>query len=198
MDVHFEKFRAFIHKIVPEISEDDIKKLSSKAQKLEFIKGELFVKDGEVCRQLLFIHQGVFRYYLLNEGNDFTKDFAVDKQNPFCTAYTSFMLQKSSEIGIEAMETCQVWSWDRSVVLPLFQHHPVWLRFSKTMTEHLFYRKERKELELIKCLAEERYQHFLADFPGLSQRIPQYHIASYLGITPESLSRIRSKLARNS
>jgi CRP-like cAMP-binding protein len=198
MNAYFEKFRSFVQKIVPALSEEDVEAFTSKAVRAEFQKGALFVKEGETCRQLLFIHQGVFRYYLLHEGDDFTKDFAVDTQNPFCTAYTSFMLQKPSEIWIEALEPCQVWSWTQSDVLPLFQNHPTWLRFAKAMADRLFYRKEQKELALIKCSAEERYRRFLADFPGLSQRIPQYHIATYLGIAPESLSRIRSKLTKES
>ena len=198
MPSHLEKFQSFIQKILPEMSQEDIKAFSSKAQKLEFQKGKLFVKEGEVCHHLLFIHRGLFRYYLLHEGEDFTKDFAIDTRNPFCTAYSSFMLQIPSQIWIEAMEPCVVWSWDKLDVLPLFQNHPIWLRFAKLMADQLFYRKEQKELELLKCSAEERYRHFLVDFPGLSQRIPQYHIATYLGITPESLSRIRSKLAKDS
>ena len=121
----------------------------------------------------------------------------MDTQNPFCTSYTSFTLQRTSEIWIEALEICNVWFWNTSDVHPLFQEHPAWLLFAKTMAERLFFRKELKEIELLKCSAEERYRHFLANFPGLSQRIPQYHIATYLGITPESLSRIRSKLAKD-
>ncbi len=107
------------------------------------------------------------------------------------------MLQKPSEIWIEAVEPCEVLVWERSDVVPLFEEHHQWLLFAKKMAERLFYRKEQKEIELLKCSAEERYRHFITDFPGLSQRVPQYHVASYLGITPESLSRIRSKLARS-
>lgn len=198
MSAHSEKFRSFIQKIVPTLTEEDMKIFSSKALKSQFKKGELFVKEGEICHHLLFIHRGLFRYYLLHDGHDFTKDFAVDTQNPFCTAYTSLMFQKPSEIWIEALEPCEVLSWNSSEVLSLLQDHPLWLLFAKRMIDQLFYRKEKKELELLKCSAEERYRHFLADFPGLSQRVPQYHIATYLGITPESLSRIRSKLVVDS
>jgi len=198
VDAALERFRTFIHKIVPDASEDDIKLFSSKAKSLEFQKGKLFVKEGQVCKTLLFIHQGLFRYYLLHEGKEITKDFAVDSQNPFCTAFTSFMLQKPSEIWIEALEASQVWAWDKSDVQPLFEHHPLWQLFAKRMAEQLFYRKEQKEIELLKCSAQERYKRFLADFPGLSQRVPQYHIATYLGIVPESLSRIRAQPAGSS
>ncbi|MGZ6298633.1 MAG: Crp/Fnr family transcriptional regulator [Parachlamydiaceae bacterium] len=177
--------------------EKDIQLFSSLAQKQVFQKETRFVKEGEICHHLLFIHQGLFRYYLEHEGNDITKDFAVDILNPFCTAYTSFMLQKPSEIWIEALETSEVWIWKRSDVLPLFQEHPLWSRLAKGMIDQLFFRKEKKEIELLKFSAEERYRHFLVDFPGVSQRVPQYHIATYLGITPESLSRIRSKFNRS-
>ena len=192
-NVHFEKFRFFIQKIIPAMPEKDIQMFFSKAKYSEFQKGELFVKEGAICSHLLFIHQGLLRYYFLHEGHDFTKDFAVDTQNPLCTAYTSFMLQKPSEIWIETLEPCIVLTWHHSDVLPLFQDHPSWLFFAKKMADQLFYRKEKKELELLKYSAERRYREFLLDFPGLSQRVPQYHIATYLGITPESLSRIRSK-----
>ncbi len=160
---------------------------------MQFQKDELFVKEGQVCDTLLFIQRGLFRYFFLHEGEDITKDFAVDSLNPFCTAYTSFTLQKPSEIWIESLEPSQVWTWKRSDVLPSFQEDPFWLRFSKRMAEQLFYRKEQKEIEFLKCSAPERYINFLRDFPGVDQRVPQYKVASYLGITPESLSRIRSQ-----
>lgn len=173
--------------------EEDIKLFFSKAKMTEIQKGELFVREGEICKHLLFINEGLLRYYILHKGQDFTKDFAVDIQNPFCTAYTSFTLQKPSEIWIEALEPCKVLIWQAQDVLPLFKEHPHWVRFAKNMVDQLFFRKEQKELQLLKCLAKTRYRQFLVDYPGLSQRVPQYHIASFLGITPESLSRIRSK-----
>lgn len=198
MNVYLEKFRFFIEKIIPVMPEKDIEMFFSKGHESDLQKGELIAKEGAICSHLLFIQKGLLRYYFLHEGHDFTKDFAVDTQNPLCTAYTSFMLQKPSEIWIEALEPCKVLVWHHSDVLPLFQEHPIWMRFAKKMADQLFYRKEKKEMELLKCSAEERYQRFLQDFPGLSQRVPQYHIATFLGITPESLSRIRSKLSKPS
>ncbi len=193
MDENFKKFQAYIIKMIPSMPEKDIREFFSRAKPKTLKKGELFVKEGVVCTHLAFIEKGLLRYYLLHEGADYTKDFAVDLQNPFCTSYTSFMLQKPSAIWIEAAEPSQLLVWERSNVLPLFHEHPIWLRFSKGMADLLFYRKEKKEIELLKCSAEERYRHFLHDYPGISQRVPQYHIATYLGITPESLSRIRAK-----
>lgn len=193
MDQNYTNFQLFVRKIAPTMSENDLQMLSVKANEATFQKGDIFVKEGDICKQVLFIHQGVFRYYLVHEGQDITKDFAVDTLNPFCTAYTSFILQKPSDIWIEALESSRVWIWNRTDIHPLFQHHPAWLRFSKTMAELLFLRKEEKEIERLKWSAEERYRHFLTRFPGLSQRVAQYHTATYLGITPESLSRIRAR-----
>lgn len=187
------RLQNFIQKIVPDMPQDHIQSFAAKACPLEFQRDELFVKEGKVCDSLLFIHKGLFRYFFLHEGQDITKDFAVDSLNPFCTAYTSFTLQKPSELYIEALESCHVWQWKRADLFPIFQEDLFWLRFSKRMAEQLFYRKEQKEMELLKYSAEERYRQFLSDFPGVSQRAPQYKIASYLGITPESLSRIRAQ-----
>jgi CRP-like cAMP-binding protein len=188
---------SFVQNLVPTMLKDDVAQLFSKAKKREFKKGDFFIKEGMICEHLLFIHRGLFRYYLLHEGKDLTKDFAVDLLNPFCTAYTSFVFQKPSEIWIGAEESSEVLVWGKSDVLPLFEEHFKWVLFAKHMAERLYYRKEQKEMELLKHSAEERYQHFLIHFPGVSQRVPQYHIASYLGITPESLSRIRLKLAKS-
>lgn len=193
MSKYSDNFQSFIQKVVPDMSEADIQLFASKAKEAEFAKGAPFVKEGAVCDRLLFIHQGLFRYFIVHEGDDVTKDFAVDAQNSFCTSYTSFILQKPSEIWVEAVEPSLVWSWNRSDVLPLFEDNVSWLKFAKKMADRLFFRKEQREIALLKNSAEERYRRFLSDFPGLSQRVPQYHIASYLGIKPESLSRIRSK-----
>lgn len=182
----------FVQKILPMPSED-LDVFLSLARPYQCHKGDLFLREGEICKRLLFVEKGLLRYYLEHEGVDYTKDFAVDHQNPFCTAFTSFMRQIPSEIGIQAEENISGWVWQAADILPLFQEHPQWIHFVKLMLERLYFRKERKELQIIKCSATERYQHFLKEFPGLWQRIPQYHIASYLGIAPESLSRIRKK-----
>lgn len=193
IDLCFKALYSFIHNVAPLVPQEEMERFFSKAVKKELSKGELFVREGDICRHLLFINRGLLRYYVLHEGHDYTKDFAVDLQNPFCTAYSSFICQKPSSIWIEALEPSEVLIWQARDVMPLFERDPLWVPFAKKMADYMILRKERKELDIIKCSAEERYHRFLLDFPGLSQRVPQYHIASYLGITPESLSRIRSK-----
>jgi CRP-like cAMP-binding protein len=184
---------SFIKKVI-HIDNGDIEAFALKASLQKFCKKELFIREGEVCNQLLFIHKGAFRYFILHEGNDLTKDFAIDNQNPFCTSFTSFITQKPSQIWIEALEDSIVWTWEEAYVSQLFQSHPGWTLFAKKMSESLYVRKEKRELDFLKLSSEERYQQFLIDFPQFHQRIPQYLIASYLGLTPESLSRMRARI----
>lgn len=195
MGAILQNLKTFIKKINSSLSDENIQAFFSKARERTFEKRGYFVKEGEVCHQLLFIHKGLFRYYLEFDGEDYTKDFALDEKNPFCTSYTSFILQKPSEIWIEALEPSQVLCWERSDVLPLFHEDFQWLRFAKSMADQLFFRKEEKEIELLKYSAEERYRLLVVNFPQLCQRVSQYHLATYLGIAPESLSRIRSRFS---
>jgi CRP-like cAMP-binding protein len=186
------KLISFVKKIVP-IDDRDIEAFALSASLKQFNKKELFIREGKVCKDLLFIHKGAFRYFILHEGNDVTKDFAIERQNPFCTSFTSFIKQEPSQIWIEALENSIVWMWDEKYVSHLFQHHPGWMLFAKKMAEMLYFRKEKRELDFLKLSPAERYSQFLIDFPQFHQRVSQYHIASYLGLTPESLSRIRSR-----
>lgn len=189
-----EALSQFVLRVAP-VDKKEIANLAAKACPRQYKKNACFVEEGEVCQSLLFIQKGLFRYYILHEGNDSTKDFAVDHLNPFCTAYTSFMTQTPSQIWVEALEDSTVMEWQSRDVLELFETHPQWLLFAKRISQQLYIRKEKREFSFLKNSPEERYQQFLKEFPQLHQRVPQYMIASYLGIKPESLSRIRKRLA---
>lgn len=184
---------SFVHNVAA-VPAADIAALAAQARTHTFKKHELFCRPGQTCQQLIFIHQGVFRYFVLHADGDYTKDFAVDTQNALCTSFTSLITQEPSQIGIEALEDSTVWIWQAKDVLPLFETHHTWTLFAKRLTESMYIRKERRELTLLTRSPQENYRQFLIDFPKLDQRIPQYMIASYLGITPESLSRIRRRL----
>ena len=156
-------------------------------------KGDFFVKEGQFCRSIYFLHSGLITLFLLKDGEEHVKDFSMSGK--FITAYTSFMTGAPSQIYLRAEQDCEVSVWKGEYLQDLIAHYPQWTKFAKSMAEYLFFRKEKREISLLLDTAEERYLHLIADFPALIQQVPQYLLASYLGIKPQSLSRIRTLLA---
>lgn len=188
-----EKLHAFVQKVSP-MDAEDFELFIKGSFPVSFKKGDLFLSEGQVCEKLLFLEQGVMRYFVLHKGNDFTKDFSIDQSNAFCTNITSFFSQKPSKMWIEACEAVNGIAWEYETIQQLTQNHFPTARLFMELFKTVFIRKERKELSIMKFTAMERYKRFLKDFPGLNQRVPQYQIASYLGIAPESLSRVRKSM----
>ena len=93
--------------------------------------------------------------------------------------------------GVQALEPTRYWAAPYPSLLALYQAQPVYERFGRELAERLLVHKERRARSLLQEDAATRYRQFVEGEPGLGQRVPLYHVASYLGITPESLSRIR-------
>jgi len=115
---------------------------------------------------------------------------AFSLEQDFATSYGSMVKGEASAFSIEAMEDSVVIEISYDLLKELMDTSPMWERFVRTSVERLYIRKEERERELLCYSALERYQAFLLKYPGLEKRIPQYHIASYLGISPVSLSRL--------
>jgi CRP-like cAMP-binding protein len=188
-----EEITRFIQRIVP-IPNDEVAVFCERATPKRFARHEEFIRQGEVCEQLLFIHQGLFRYAFLTESDEHTKDFAVDTSNPFCTAFTSLMTKLPSQISIEALEETQASCWSSDYLQELWDGSLLWQTWARRMAQGMYIRKEQREITFLRDSALERYQGFLRDFPEVVERVPQHYVASYLGITPEALSRLRRSL----
>jgi CRP-like cAMP-binding protein len=183
----------FIQRIVP-IPSDEIAAFCERATPKRFSRHEMFVRQGEVCEQLLFIHRGLLRYAFLTENDEHTKDFAVDTSNPFCTAFTSLMTNQPSQISIDALEETQASCWSIDYLQGLWDNSLPWQTWARRMAQGMYIRKEQREIIFLRDSALERYQRFLGEFPEVVERVPQHYVASYLGITPEALSRLRRSL----
>lgn len=154
-------------------------------------KGEHAVRPDDMCRQISFNAKGLFRmYYTTPDGSEYIKSFIPE--NHFVTSYSSLLLDTPSFLAIEALERSEVVSFSYQTLQELYRRHICWETVGRKMVENLYIKKEARERQMLLCSAEERYRIFLAEFPGLDNRVPQYHIASYLGISPVSLSRIRA------
>lgn len=163
--------------------------------KQQFIlKNERFLSEGAVPLKFAFVNQGLFRYFYVNDkGNEFTKGFFPE--NTFIASYTTMVKGQPSFYTIEALEDAEVLVIDYSKWKILCTGHPCWCTLLVAMLEKGFAKKETRERELLLHSAEERYRSFLHEYPQLVHRIKQHLIASYIGITPVALSRIRKGIS---
>jgi CRP-like cAMP-binding protein len=153
-------------------------------------KGHNLLHSGEHCEKIYFCAHGLFRlFYLTKEGTEYNKSFITERG--FFTSYSSLKLKIPSHFSIESLEPAFVASFSHQTFDHLLTRHVCWDKVIRNFVEQLYIKKELKERILLIYSAEERYRFFEQEYPDLEKRIPQYHIASYLGITPVSLSRIR-------
>ncbi len=175
-------------------TEADLAPFRQARQSVTLATGEHLVEAGAVCRQVAFVHEGAFSFIVPTaDGSLHVKDFSL--AHKFVTAYTSLITRQPAQFSIRAEQPSRLSVWPYDLYQTLSEHSLAWSRFGRRMADYLFLRKEQRELSFLLETAEQRYKRLLHDFPEITQRVPQYLIASYLGIQPESLSRIRRQLA---
>ncbi|PJZ77076.1 Crp/Fnr family transcriptional regulator [Leptospira neocaledonica] len=159
-------------------------------RKLEY--GDFLIKQGARPTEFAFVFSGVLReYYLTDQGNEYIKSFNFP--GDFTGSYFDLLTEQPSTCNIRAITDCELAVAKFSEFRKLFSQDIAWERLGRIFAENLFLKKARREYELLALNAEERYDLLLESRPDIEDLIPQYHIASYLGITPVSLSRIRAK-----
>lgn len=153
--------------------------------------GTLLVETGRVCRHLYFLESGLMRFFVWKDGADVTKFFT---EAPYAfTSQRSFASQQPATESVEALEFCTVWQLARADAYALLAL-PAWATFVRQLTQQVQQYTEDILEALQTETAEARYRALLRERPALVQRVPVRHLASYLGIAPQSLSRIRRKV----
>ncbi|TDQ23864.1 Crp/Fnr family transcriptional regulator [Tenacibaculum caenipelagi] len=157
-------------------------------------KGDIVVREGQFSKKVFFIVQGCSRAYYLKDGKDISDWFTFENQ--FMASIVSFFSNEPSPHYVEFIEDSTVLEFSKDTVDKLSQkHHDFERLISKIVTETMLGLCERLyTIQFNK--AEERYKHLLSIYPFITNRIPLTHIASYLGITLETLSRIRNPKKR--
>ena len=162
-------------------------------QELRLAKGQFFVRQGAVCQQAAFVAKGLLRsFYPHEDGTETTTCFCA--ANTFSTAYRSFARQLSSEISIQAVEDSQLLVISHQALHELGTHSPEWLRLGAALVEKECLTLERYAAVLNRETATEKYQRLLREQPYVLQRVPVQQVASYLGISRETLSRVRRQV----
>ncbi|WP_458120712.1 Crp/Fnr family transcriptional regulator [Paenibacillus sp. Z6-24] len=151
--------------------------------------GQRLIEAGQPVDFAHFCVQGLFRlYYILEDGREYTAGFTMEQD--YATSYAAMITGQPSAYTIEALEAAVVIEIPYQLLEQLMHNSHGWERFVRVSVERLYIRKEERERELLYASARERYDACLRKYPGLEKRVPQYHIASYIGVSPVSLSRL--------
>ena len=183
-------FRLFIETFTS-LKEEEWSSIAACLTRKYYKKEEILLTAGTVCKKLYFLESGYLRYFLLIDGEEVTKYFT---EPPYCfTSQRSFDHQIPTDDYIQALEDSHVWEMNRSDAFALCRYAS-WNEFiRKLVLEVQFYTEEIMN-ELQSKTAEERYSELLTNGSLILQKVPLKYIASYLGIAPQSLSRIRKNL----
>jgi len=158
-------------------------------------KGDYFIRDRQRATEIGFMEQGVMRaFYRAVDGTEYNKHFFVGPC--FVGGYASLITGNPNQINQQAITACSVLKAKFSDIQMLYDHCKDVERAARILAERFFVQKEQREIDIVLLDADERYRIFQREFPTLENVLPQYHIASYLGVTPTQLSRIRRKFAR--
>jgi|SRR6185312_9625571 CRP-like cAMP-binding protein len=156
-------------------------------------KGDFFLAEGQICKQVGFVARGLMRYYINHDGED--KTYAFSQENDFICNYESFLPQSPSLKIIQALEDCDVFVISYDDLQIFYANVREGERFGRIAIEAVFIQLLQDISAFYTETPELRYVRFIKSHTDLQQRISQYHIASYVGVKPQSLSRIRKRIS---
>ncbi len=160
-------------------------------QQRNFKKNEIIKEEGSIENFIDIIVRGSVGVFIWSDNN--TKCLDLFYEEYFSCDYMSFIENRPSELFTMALEDTTLYSISRSEIEALYFDNVMGLKIVKAAAETLFVHKQKQQIALLTQTAENRYKTMLEESPELIQRTASKHIASYLGVTPESLSRIRNK-----
>ena len=157
-------------------------------------KGDFFNMQQMVCNDLGMIVKGIFRIYYHDPNTKEDKNVYFFSENQFVVSFRSFVSRNPCWYFIEAMEDSEIFFISYKDLSSLYETHPNWAKFGRLLAESFFNIAQTRTEEFIFFSHEQRYIRLLEQHPHIVERIPAYHISSYLGITNPSLSRIRKRV----
>lgn len=178
-----------------EIPKEEVAKCSNYYQAVKVAKNEFLLQEGEVCNQTYFVEKGLLRMYSIDRnGKEHIIQFAPE--NWLISDRSSLYFNEKSKYYIEAVEDSEVLLLKNDFFSTLSQLFPNTAENNDLLLQKHIRNLQNRVNSLLAETAEERYMNFIKMYPDILLRVPQWMVASYLGITPESLSRVRKELAR--
>ena len=180
---------------IAELDENEVELINSSFKPLTLSKGEFFLKSDEVNKHIAFLSKGLVRYFVYKDDEEATFEFT--KQGEFIGDYQSFNNKTVSKQNIQAIENCELLIIDHNQIQNIFKTTKNGNLLGRVIMEHRFNIMVNQLLAIYMQSHEERYKSFVSQYSSIAQRIPQYLIASYVGVQPPSLSRIRRRFLKD-
>ncbi len=185
-----------LHSISP-ITQEAWQELSALFSNTSLKRGDFLFREGDRPHNGAILLSGVMRvFYTREDGVEYNKNFFIPGMMP--TPITSLITKQPCAINFQALTDVALLIFNFAHFKKLTERHKCLSLFYQKLLEQLWVGKELQEIQMVTNDATTNYKLFQEKFPGLEQQIPQYHVASYLGITPIQLSRIRAQLAKSS
>ncbi|SFH20552.1 Crp/Fnr family transcriptional regulator [Pedobacter insulae] len=189
-----DKFKQFLKNIAA-ITDHELADTLSFFTEKNLQKGDFFVKSGKVCQYAAFIMKGTLRtFYINDKAQETTSCFCIE--NNFTTSYKSFILQQPSNLFIQAIEYTELLVIDYNNLQKLYKSSPTWQNIGRTVAEQEYIVMEKYASVMNNETAKEKYLRLLREQPNVIKKAPVEDIASYLGVTRRTLSRIRQQISK--
>jgi len=171
--------------------EEELEELKGLMKECSLEKNEFFLRSGEICNSLAFITNGSMRLFYDSSHKEVCNDFFFE--NSLIGSIASFMSHLPAIINIVAIERCSLVVLQRDDVMGLIKKYDSFKNMANVIVLEQLIRSEKREAALLQNSPEDRFKNLMEEHPKLFKRIPLHYVASYLGITPETLSRYRTK-----
>lgn len=174
------------------LSDQEMAELMGCAEHRLVKKKEILLDHGQVGQYVWFVRNGYVRFYYFDaNGDEITSDFVFAPG--FVTAFRSFINHEPSQIVVQAMENMEIIGWNRECLFHLYDRYPAIERIGRVMAEQVFLSMDKHLSAFLNQSPYQRYLWLLKEYPEFIKNIPLVYLASWLGITPETLSRIRRR-----
>lgn len=172
-----------------DVNNSTVESILSRFERITLKRGDYLLKSGSVCRNMAFIDSGYMRMFNMADGKDIT--LWIGSQGKFITSLASFTFLTPNFWNIQAISDCQLLVIDRESHFELCQQEPKWLEFDNKLLANAYALLEKSMFAQLHTTAKQRLDNLLEEEPELFLNVPLQYIASMIGITPESLSRLR-------
>jgi CRP-like cAMP-binding protein len=160
-------------------------------------KKQYLLQEGDVCKVIAFVEKGALRSYSIDDNSN-ERIIQFGLEGWLISDLYSFLTGEPATYNIDAIEDSELVLISKSAHEELLQTMPKYETFTRLNMTGAYLAMQRRLTSIISASVEERYQDFIALYPHIAQRVPQHMIASYMGLTPETLSRIRKRISSNS